>query len=172
MQGDNTQVYVNSEPYPPIRVKGKNLFYAEVLMDDYAGYISEFSAISQYIYHSLDLGKVDKALANMYIQIAKVEMHHLDIIGQVITLLGGNPQYRGSFSTNCMPWDGTFVYYGVDICERLYKDLESEYSAISSYKKHIEIIEDDYIRAIIRRIILDEEVHIKHFKSAINKYCK
>jgi bacterioferritin len=53
----------------------------------------------------------------------------------------------------------------------------SEFSAISqylhqsSYKKHIEMIDDDYIKAILKRIILDEEVHIKHFKSAINKYC-
>lgn len=62
--------------------------------------------------------------------------------------------------------------YITDICERLYKGLESEYSAIFSYKKHIEIIDNNHIRAIIRKIILDEEVHIKHFKSAINKYCK
>lgn len=40
------------------------------------------------IYHSLGLGKMYKELANMCIQIAKVEMYHLDIIGQVITLLG------------------------------------------------------------------------------------
>lgn len=171
MKEYNNQVYVSSQPYPPIKVKGKNIFYAEILMDDYAGYISEFSAISQYIYHSLDLGNVDQNLANMYIQISKVEMHHLDILGQLITLLGGNPQYRGSYSTNFKPWNGSFVYYGVNICERLYKDLESEYSAIASYKRHIEIIDDDYIRKIIQRIILDEKVHIKHFKSAIKKYC-
>ena len=171
MQGYNSQVYTSSEPYPPIRVKGKNIYYAELLMDDYAGYISEFSAISQYIYHSIDLGKIDKDLANMYIKISEVEMHHLDILGKVITLLGGNPQYRGSQSTNFMPWNGSFVYYGVDICERLYKDLESEYCAIASYKKHIEMIDDDYIKAILRRIILDEEVHIKHFKAAIKRYC-
>ncbi|EPZ58009.1 manganese containing catalase family protein [Paraclostridium sordellii] len=53
----------------------------------------------------------------------------------------------------------------------MYKDLESEYSAIASYRRHIEIIDDDYIRKIIQRIILDEKVHIKHFKSAIKKYC-
>lgn len=98
-------------------------------------------------------------------------MHHLDILGQVITLLGRNPKYRGLESTNFMPWHGTFVYYGEDICDRLYKDLESEYSAISSYKKHIEMIGDDYIGEILQRIILDEEVHIKHFKAAINRYC-
>lgn len=171
MKEANNQVYISSKPYPPIKVKEKNILYSEILMDDFAGYISEFSAISQYIYHSVDLGKVDRDLASMYIQIAKVEMHHLDIIGQVITLLGGNPQYRGSYSTQCMPWNGTFVYYGVDICERLHKDLDSEYAAISSYKKHIEMIDDDYIKAILRRIILDEQVHVKHFKSAIEKYC-
>ncbi|MRZ80144.1 hypothetical protein GKD14_15210 [Paeniclostridium sordellii] len=58
-----------------------------------------------------------------------------------------------------------------NIWEKLYKDLESEYYARASYKRHIEIIDDDYIRKILQRKILDEKVHIKHFKSAIKKYC-
>jgi bacterioferritin len=171
MKEVNTQVYASREPSPPIRVKEKNIFYAEILMYDYTGYISEFTATSQYVCRYFGIDKVDKNLDSMYIQISRVEMYHLDILGQVITLLGGNPKYRGSESTNFMPWNGTFVYYGEDICDRLYKDLESEYSAISSYKKHIEMIDDDYIREILQRIILYEEVHIKHFKADINRYC-
>jgi hypothetical protein len=42
MREVNTQEYVNSNPYPQMRAKEKNAFYAE--------YISEFSAISLYKY--------------------------------------------------------------------------------------------------------------------------
>lgn len=51
----------------PIRVKEKNIFYAEILMDDYAGYISEFTVTSQYVCRYFGIDKVDKDLANMYI---------------------------------------------------------------------------------------------------------
>ena len=36
-------LYHANEPYPEIRVENKNKYYAEILMDDYAGFISEFT---------------------------------------------------------------------------------------------------------------------------------
>lgn len=36
-------------------------------MDDYAGYISEFTVTSQYVCRYFGIDKVDKDLANMYI---------------------------------------------------------------------------------------------------------
>lgn len=163
--------YHVDEPYPEIKVERKNPYYAEILMDDYAGLISEFSAISQYLYHSLDLGKSNEYLSNMWLNISFVEMHHLDILGQLITLLGGKPKFKGSLSSLGQYWNGDFVYYGNNICDQLKNDLESEYKAIYNYKSHIKIIDDEYIRTILERIILDEEVHIKLFKSAIKEYC-
>ncbi|MGX4598075.1 ferritin-like domain-containing protein [Faecalimicrobium sp. JNUCC 81] len=166
----NNYIYHANEPYPEIKVESKNPYYAELLMDDHSGIISEFSAISQYLYHSLDLGKSYTDLANMWLQISFIEMHHLDILSQVITLLGGKPKYRGSFSTLGQPWNGSFVYYGDNICDQLNVDLESEYQAISNYENHIRMIDDKYIKNILRRIILDEQIHIIHFKEAIKKY--
>ena len=43
--------YSDPSPYPKVKVERQNMFYAELLMDDYAGVISEFTAISQYLYH-------------------------------------------------------------------------------------------------------------------------
>lgn len=164
-------LYHANEPYPEIRVENKNQYYAEILMDDYAGFISEFSAVSQYMYHSLKSVKSIEYLSNMWRNISIVEMHHLDILGQLITLLGGKPIYRGSFSTSCQYWNGNFVYYGDNICNQLNADLKSEYQAIYNYENHIYMIDDKYIRENLKRIILDEQIHIKYFESAIKKFC-
>lgn len=97
MQEYNNKIFHSTQPYPEIKVQGENLYYAEILMDDFAGSLSEYTAIGQYLNHSFYSRKVVDDLANMWIQIAIVEMHHLDILAQLITLLGGRPVYRESF---------------------------------------------------------------------------
>ena len=39
-------------PYPKIRVERQNINYATKLLNDYAGYVSELSAIHLYSYQS------------------------------------------------------------------------------------------------------------------------
>lgn len=163
--------YSSNEPYPEIRVLAPNQYYADLLMDDYAGVVSEFTAINQYIYHMLELSPSDSDLERIYEGISIVEMKHLEILGKLIRLLGENPIYKGTFSTEGNLWNGYFVYYGNNFSERVYADLNSEYKAISNYKNDISKIQDTYIQAILKRIILDEEVHVKIFIDIINKYC-
>lgn len=54
--------YADPSPYPEIKVLKPNLYYANLLIDDYAGVISEFTAISQYLYHYFFFKDIDKEL--------------------------------------------------------------------------------------------------------------
>lgn len=164
-----TGEYSDPSPYPEVKVMDKNLCYAEILMDDYAGAISEFTAISQYLYHHVFFEAIDEELGELLENISIVEMHHMEMLADTIKQLGGNPIIRGSYSTYGNTWDGRLVYYGYDLLDRLKADLESEYKAIENYKKHISIIPDPYIKALLNRIILDEMVHINLFNEAISK---
>ncbi|MBE6081800.1 MULTISPECIES: ferritin-like domain-containing protein [Tissierellales] len=163
--------YADPSPYPEIKVLGENKLYAEILMDDYAGGVSEFTAINQYLYHYFISNKEAEEVANMWERISITEMHHMEMLAETILLLGGNPIYRGSQNTNCCCWNAGYVYYGCNLCGRLHADLMSEYEAIRNYERHIKEINDPYVQAILARIILDEKVHIEHFNKAIGKYC-
>lgn len=163
--------YSDPSPYPEVKVVKPNLKYAELLMDDYAGLVSEFTAISQYLYHYFFFKDIDEELGELLENTAITEMLHMEILADVIKKLGGNPVIRGSYSTCMMPWNGSFVYYGTTLCERLKADIDSEYKAIKEYKKHINIIEDPYVKEILERIILDEKVHIRLFNEALLKFC-
>lgn len=163
--------YADPSPYPEVKVLGKNPCYACLLMDDYAGIISEFTAISQYIYHHFSFESIDEDLGKLLENIAMVEMHHMELLGNTIKYLGGNPIIRGSYSTCGNFWNGSFVYYGCELCEQLKVDIDSEYKAIREYEKHISLINDPYIQATLKRIILDEKVHIKLFNEALLKFC-
>jgi bacterioferritin len=166
------EVFQSFAPYPEIRVEGPNPYFAEIIMDDFAGVISEFTSVNQYRYHASDFVNLDPYLINMWTKIADVEMWHMRVLSRLIVLLGGRPVYRGSASTNGDYWYGGFVKYGYGICDQLQKDLETELQAIANYRQHILMISDGYVQQVLERIIRDEEVHVKNFEAAINRYCK
>ena len=40
-------------PYPKIKVESKNIAYANLILLNFAGYTSELSAVTQYVYHQI-----------------------------------------------------------------------------------------------------------------------
>ena len=80
-------------PYPPIVVAKPNKHYAEIIQVNFAGAVSEFSAISQYINHHFRTENQYPEISKTLEHIAIVEMYHLEILGKLIIKLGGNPGY-------------------------------------------------------------------------------
>lgn len=161
--------FASPEPYPEVTVLAPNYQYALLLQDDYAGIVSEFTAISQYLYHHFFFENIDKELGNLLRGVSIVEMHHMKLLAQAIILLGGNPQIGGSYSTRGAFWNGSFVYYGNNICQQLSSDIQSEIKAIQIYRDHIQLIADPNIKQLLGRIILDEQVHIVLFQKAMKR---
>ncbi len=158
-------------PYPEIRVAGENPRYAFLLMEDYAGTVSEVTAINQYLYHYFITGESNAQVAAMLEKIAVNEMLHMEILAKVILLLGGNPVYKGSPNSGGHFWNASYVFYGTNLCGRLRGNLAAELQAIQNYRNRIRIINDPYVKAILERIVLDELYHVKLFEAAIKKYC-
>ncbi len=77
-------------PYPPIRVSGKNPSYADLLSVDYCGAVSEMSAITQYINNENRLASQKCPMAQALLGMAISEMIHLQKLGELIILLGGD----------------------------------------------------------------------------------
>lgn len=157
-------------PYPPVKVDGKNMTYANILSNDFAGRVSEFSAISQYINHELRITVKDNNVAEAIKKISMVEMHHLQIIGELIVLLGGDPKYAINKKGKWLNWTPDFIDYGTTIKSMIEYDIKGEVLAINQYNKHIEEINDENIKAILRRIIEDEENHINILEGLLKKY--
>lgn len=164
--------YALDEPYPEVKVQGKNLYYASLLQDDYAGYVSEFTAISQYLYHHYYFDQVDEELGKLLEGISIIEMHHFEMLAELIIMLGGDPRIGGTYSTNYQYWDGSFPAYGHTLCERLQLDMKAERDAIRAYRHHIRLIQDPYVQAVLKRIIKDEEHHLELFQEQYEKFCK
>ena len=149
-------------PYPPIQVRGRNPRYAELLMVDYCGSVSELSAVLQYINNENRMSDEHCTFARTILGIAMAEMIHLQKLGELIHLLGGNVCFEtrpnGMWSPSCLVLPNC-------IPQMLQADLEAEKAAIQQYKMHINAIQDDCVKDVLKRIILDEKYHIMILQS-------
>lgn len=162
--------YQKNKSYPIPKVKEKNTYYASLLLFDYAGKQSEDTAIHQYLFQSLILKKQNPELAQTLEHIAIVEMHHLNLLGETITLLGVKPIFATPTQNNkYIPWNASTVLYDTNIINILKKDIEHEQNAITLYQQHIKIIQDSNIQELLQRIIEDEQEHISIFTQYLKK---
>ncbi len=159
--------YKSFNPYPDINVEKKNFFYAKLLLEDYTGITSELSSITQYIYQNFNLFKINPYISKALEEIAIVEMKHLALLGKTIKLLGINPKYKTITNKGNVFWNSSFINYSINIKQLLIDNINIEKRAINNYKLHIAMIDDKYIKNLLKRIIEDEEVHIECFNSLL-----
>lgn len=152
-------------PYPPVEVEGKNLAFANLLSVDYCGPVSELSAITQYINNENRLSCEHCPLAKTLLGIAMAEMMHLQKLGELICLLGGNVDFtaKGQNGQRRM-WTPEYVTIPEHAKKMLPADIEAEKAAIRQYRMHIGMINDRHVNAVLARVIQDEEYHIMILK--------
>ena len=148
-------------PYPVIQVSTPNPDYAKVLLKDYAGAISEFTAVAQYAYGALRLSKAYPRIAKALSCIGETELKHLAIIGSLIVDLGEDPKYAILRRNRTLFWDASFVNYDATVEAILRQNIQDETMQIDEYNETINAIPDPDIQSVLKRIIQDEQLHIK-----------
>lgn len=164
---ENVKMAVVSEPYPPIKVEGKNRHYADLLSVDFTGAVSEFTAVTQYVNHEIRLKENYCNIAETVLSISISEMMHMDILGELIVLLGSSLTYNAYYCKKKHLWTPKYVEYKKTPRDMILSDIKAEEGAIAQYKDHIKRISDVYITNILKRIIKDEEHHINLFNEIL-----
>jgi bacterioferritin len=159
--GQGLTVFLDSGPYPTVE-KGSDPNTVRMLKEDYAGAVSEMTAVSQYIYQNI-LSADNESFANAILQIGIVEMSHMDMLGDAILALGGNP----TFGNGTVYWQGKLVNYAKTLPEMLRGDIEAETQAIANYERHAANTTNASVRALLRRIIKDEQLHLRFFRNTL-----
>ncbi|MBS1455556.1 MAG: hypothetical protein HP008_00615 [Clostridia bacterium] len=156
-------------PYPSMDCVKENRRAAYIISSSYAGYEGELNAILSYNYHSLyfeSFGMKDYAETLTAISIA--EMRHLDILGRLLIKLGADPVYTLRAFDKCDFYNTSNVSSSNIPVKMLLDDISGELTAINAYKEMEKKLPDD-VAAIIARIRLDEELHVKALKSLMEK---
>lgn len=158
-------------PYPEVTITNPDANYLPLLFDDFAGIISELSCSTRYIYeHLVTDATLYPDMKAALEGIAIVEMKHLDLIGTIITQLGGDPRYWSINADVPTYWTPKYIKFTRNPREILLEDIRTEQLVITIYENQIRIIQDKHISDILKRIILDEQLHIKILTELNNKY--
>ena len=174
------------QPFPPVAVEGPNSRYADILAKLYAGYDGELTATANYIYQNIILEEENDSAAKLLECIAKNEMRHFHILGELIYLLGSDPKLYAPDQSSIHPrngrrsnrmfmnnnyrtvwWTGENLPYIRDFIPMIRENIIMERTAIANYNAALNLISDQYIQALIRRIILNEQRHIEIFEGLL-----
>lgn len=153
--------YSMNIPYPKIQVERKDIEIAKDLLNAYAGRVSEDSAIHDYVFQMMmqDNEDIKKILKGISI----VEMHHLEILGKLIYALGLTPLFASVENNHTKWFSGEYVNYEKNWEQTLRDNIYQEEAAIRNYEKIILKTKDENVKHILKRIILDERMHIEIF---------
>jgi bacterioferritin len=129
------------------------------------GVARELTAIIQYSYHHVMAeGMESPAISEMFEEVAKQEMDHLEEFSDRIKYLGGVP------TTKPNP-----IKVGGTLKKMVEDDLELEYQALRLYKGQIAIakeIGDTTTRLMLEKILTAEEDHADKWETVLKKTVK
>ena len=138
----------------------QNQRYAELLFNCFAGEEGELTAVTQYIYEHIELKRYE-SFSKILLSIAIEEMHHLDLIGDLIRRLGSKPYYTNK--EKCF-WNAKNIkYHFNNVYAMLMFNIKSEKKAIKCYEEAIKYTQNKSIKELLERIILDEKTHLEIF---------
>ena len=167
----NTIITADSSPYPPVKVTRENVRFAAQLSSAFGGSGGEFGT-AEYVFQSVIFRSTYPEYADIFGRIAMVEMRHLNMIGELMKLLGLPPVY-GEYE-NGVPsyWNGTFPDYTDDLASAILHDLDGEQKAYSAYVSLSRRSGDRCVFAVLSRIALDEMIHVNLLRGMLAKLRK
>lgn len=170
-QGSIDAIIVTSPgPYPPIEVERPNLSYARLLMQDLSSPRGEMTAIYQYLYQYWAIEQRDLEFSATLYKIAAVEMHHLDVLGKLVTMLGGDPRCQAVPGNRRTAWTGNDINYTRQIGPMLLHNIAGERFACNTYLSQANAVQDGKLAAVLRKLAADENVHIGIFQRFLSSY--
>ena len=158
--------YTVAQPYPTARPCREDLRLARQLFPLYTGSAGELAAISGYLYAVLRTEDCQPELARIFDDLARTEMHHFRLLGRLLRDLGADPYIRARIDSchlNTEP-PTACAASGSRAARCLFEQsLHAEQQAADNYRFLMNQTDDEAVRKLLHRIMLDEEAHVRLF---------
>ena len=144
-----------------------NKYYADLLQDAYAGKHGESKMFLQFLYFSYVLCNFDKEFADCFCLIAKEDIEHHNLLGEIIVKLGGDPLYVSSKNI-------AMSFAEIEALKSLKQiinlGIELKEKTIIDYKILLAKIAEKEIKNILEILISDEQKHKEMLENLLKKY--
>ena len=138
--------------------------YGLMILDNVGGMDSKVSTISQYMYYYIIIDDSFRELKTLFLDMAKDEMKHLNILMTLALTLNMNPRWWTCLNDQCCYWSPSYLNYSRQITNIIINALEMEYKMINKLLYQVNIIDDPKIISILNQIIYDNKKHITLLK--------
>lgn len=131
---------------------------------------SEFGAVSQYIYHMLQFRHQKMPeYGDLMEGIAITEMKHMALLGEALLSLGVDPVMTACPPRRCNFFNTSCVSFSCTPQKMLLDDISAEMGAIEEYRRMLCRLENEQVAALIQRIVMDEQLHVKILKDSLDR---
>lgn len=154
----------SSEPFPVLTDVEYSASTVQVLKNLLYDRNSEMTATMTYLHQDWSWYPNHPEIANKLEEIAITEMTHLDVLSNAVVAFGGN----ADFSKDGAFWQADWVDFDLALPQTIFENIRAEEIAIENYTKAIELVSNESLKALFRKIISDEQTHIAIFKTIIN----
>ena len=159
---------LSQEAYPRVCVQGSNRTWSNLLSRVYAGPSSELTKLLRYEYQSLILEQDYPLVGQELREMSRNDMEHLDLVGQLIVLLGGDPIFGVIARQGVNWWRGGLIPRNQTARQALTYDIRAQEEAIRTYRQLMLLISDPNIDALLRRILADEQCQLQVLRSLLS----
>ena len=157
-------------PYPNTECIQPDYESAVIISSAYAGLHGELSAVLQYVYHHYFFDYCqNEEIADVLIGISITEMRHFEMLGKTLFKLGVDPVFSWRPPSRANWFNTSSISYSKTTQKMLMDDITGELSAISEYEKMLMKLKNEQVQALISRILLDEELHVKVLRGLFEK---
>jgi bacterioferritin len=160
-------------PYPEIRLEKKDPQIAQFMLSDLADPVGEASSVVLYLFDTIVLHDDDE-FSKVFKNIYQTEMIHAEIFADLAYQAGAEPRLwstgaTGKTQRNLSYWSPGRVAYATDKKTIVRNAIALERASIEKYETQISLAKNDTLSLILRRILLDEQLHIEMFNALLNK---
>lgn len=168
---DAVEQVTSEEAYPEITAGVQNIRIARALAANVASTQGEDAAIHRYLYQHWRFAQKQEAFTQCIKKIAIVEMHHLDIFGELIRQLGGDPRFCHYAAGRCLPFYTGCLTYPRRLEHAVAANLAAEKHTYATYLRQAKTFRQSApcVADILERIAQDEKLHIEIFQRWLNQ---
>ncbi len=164
MNLENIEVKLN-KPYPEIINAKEDRNTICVLKNLLSSRVGKLVAVLQYSYQSVVADYINNEISEILEEISIVEMMHMELLMNAIKAFGGLPKYedcQGNY------FNANNIFYSMKLKDMLEINIAGESRAIEEYNNAIKKVNNESLKNLFKRIIEDEELHVKILKQIKN----
>lgn len=161
---DNNLNCILNVPYPKITESNLNRYDTQMILRLYA---DELVGIHDYIFYSIVFAETNPELADIFECISIAEMKHFKLYAKLLYLSGRYPGYKV-----LLPYlkKESHRAYSTDIVSALEHILSAEQLSASNTRLVLSQANDPSAVRILKRIVTDEDHHVKILSALKRKY--